>query len=85
MNTVGNLIDELIIVNIRMWMLEDIKRSPEDDSVVASATRKTNILCQQRSDLIQEIDEWLVGLSDGTKKMKLYKQGSVKDYEGNRR
>ena len=29
MNTVGNLIDQLTIVNIRIWMAEDIKRNPD--------------------------------------------------------
>ncbi len=79
-DTLGNLIDKLSIVNIRIWMLEDIKRNSDDDSEIANATRHTNILNQQRTDLIQEIDELILGLVDGSKKMKSYKQGSTKIY-----
>ena len=78
--TVGNLIDKLSIVNIRIWMLEDTKRNSDDDSEIANATRHTNILNQQRTDLIQEIDELIIGLIDGSRKMKLYKQGTTKMY-----
>jgi hypothetical protein len=80
METVGNLMDRLSIVNIRIWMLEDIKRNSKDDKEIADATRKTNILNQQRNDLIQEIDEMIVGLLDGSKTMKIYKQGNTKIY-----
>ena len=80
METVGNLIDKLSIVNIRIWMLEDIKRNSNNDKEIADATRKTNVLNQQRTDLIQEIDELVLGLVNGTKTMKSYQQGSTKLY-----
>lgn len=80
METVGNLIDKLSIVNIRIWMLEDVKRTSKSDKMVADATRKTNVLNQQRVDLIQEIDELVSGIADGSKTMKLYKQGDTKMY-----
>ena len=73
MDTIGSLIDKLTIINLKIWMLEDIKRDSEDDHKVADATRKTNILNQQRGNLIQEIDEFIIGLMDGTKTMKDYK------------
>ena len=79
-DTIGNLIDKLSIVNIRIWMLEDVKRTSKSDKVVADATRKTNILNQQRVDLIQEVDELALGLIDGSKSMKLYRQGDTKSY-----
>lgn len=79
-DTLGNLIDKLSIVNLRIWMLEDIKRNSTIDSEIANATRKTNILNQQRNDLIQEIDNLVLGLTDGTKTMKTYQQGSTKIY-----
>ena len=79
-DTIGNLIDKLSIVNIRIWMLEDVKRTSKSDKVVADATRKTNILNQQRVDIIQEIDELVLGLSNGSRDMKLYKQGDTKMY-----
>lgn len=78
--TLGNLIDQLTIVNLRIWMLEDIKRdSSSNDALVAEATRKTNILNQQRNDLIQSIDELANSIGDGVKQ-KLYGQGSTKMY-----
>ena len=80
MNTIGSFIDQISIVNLRIWMLEDIKRNSTDDKEIADATRKTNILNQQRNDLIQEIDEMILGLIDGSKTMKIYKQGSTKIY-----
>jgi hypothetical protein len=85
METIGNLIDKLSIVNIRIWMLEDIKRNAKDDAPIADATRKTNILNQQRVDLIQEIDEFVVGVLDGSRTMKVYRQGDTKMYgKGNK-
>lgn len=73
MDTIGNLIDKLTIVNIRIWMAEDRKRDPSaTDKQIADATRLTNIANQQRNDLIQEIDEALG--------QKSYKQGTTKMY-----
>lgn len=81
MDTFGNLIDKLTVVNIRIWMAEDKKRDPvATDKVIADATRVTNIANQQRNDLIQEIDDMLIGLVEGKVKMKTYKQGSTKMY-----
>ena len=52
--TIGQLIDELSIVNIKIWMAEDVKRDKDaTDKQIADATRKTNIANQQRNDLIQ--------------------------------
>ena len=81
MDTIGNLIDKLTIVNIRIWMAEDIKRDPNaSDKQIADATRVTNIANSQRNDLIQEIDESLNQLVASGKSQKLYKQGSTKKY-----
>lgn len=80
MDTIGNLIDKLCIANIRIWMAEDIKRDPKaSDKDVANATRVTNVTNQQRTDLIQEIDEKMNEIAEG-KKQKLYKQGESKMY-----
>ena len=60
MDTIGNLIDKLTVVNIRIWMCEDIKRNAQaSDNEISKATKVTNIANQQRNDLIQEIDEKL--------------------------
>lgn len=78
--TLGNLIDQLSVVNIRIWMAEDIKRNcTSSDADIVKATEITNIVNQQRNDLIQAIDEGLNELAQG-KLQKLYKQGSTKLY-----
>ena len=78
--TIGNLIDQLSIANNRIWAAEDIKRDPNaTDAQLAKATRITNAANQQRTDLIQAIDEEMNELALG-KQQKLYKQGSSKMY-----
>jgi hypothetical protein len=78
--TIGNLIDQLSIVNIKIWMAEDIKRDPKaTDADIAKATRTTNIANQQRNDLIQAIDEEMNAIAKG-EIQKLYKQGESKMY-----
>jgi hypothetical protein len=78
--TIGNLIDQLSIVNIKIWMAEDIKRDPKaTDADIAKATRTTNIANQQRNDLIQAIDEEMNLIAKG-EAQKLYKQGVSKMY-----
>ena len=81
METIGNLIDKLTIVNIRIWMAEDVKRDPEaSDEKIAKATKLTNIANTQRNDLIQEIDESINHMIKTGELQKLYKQGSSKMY-----
>lgn len=80
-NTIGNLIDQLTIVNIRIWMYEDIKRNKTaSNDEVAHATRITNVCNQQRNDLIQEIDESIHNAVLHKQLPKLYKQGDTKLY-----
>jgi hypothetical protein len=81
MDTIGNLIDKLTVVNIRIWMAEDIKRDKSaSDKQIADATKLTNIANQQRNDLIQEIDEKINHICSTGELQKLYKQGSTKMY-----
>ena len=78
--SLGNLTDQLSIVNIKIFFAEDLKRDPAaTDSQIADATRKTNILNSLRNDLIQAIDEGLNEIAAG-KHQKLYKQGFSKTY-----
>lgn len=78
--SIGNLIDQLSIVNIKIWFSEDIKRNPNaTDKEIADATRVTNIANQQRNDLIQAIDESVNAVGQG-ELQKLYKQGTTKMY-----
>lgn len=81
MDTIGNLIDKLTIVNIRIWMAEDIKRDKKaSDKKIADATKLTNVANAQRNDLIQEIDEAVNKLIETSTPQKLYKQGDSKIY-----
>lgn len=81
METVGNLIDKLSVVNIRIWMAEDTKRDTQaTDEQIAKATRLTNVCNQQRNDLIQEIDEMINDMVSNQRPQKLYKQGATKIY-----
>lgn len=81
MDTIGSLIDKLTIVNIRIWMAEDIKRDKgASDKQVANATKLTNVANTQRNDLIQEIDEKINEMIESGQPQKLYKQGSSKLY-----
>jgi Protein of unknown function (DUF4254) len=77
------MIDQLTIANIRIWMAEDIKRdakaTPEQ---IVKATAVTNVANQQRTDLIQAIDEGLNDIAKG-ELQKLYKQGASKMYGRN--
>jgi len=78
----GNLIDQLGIVNLKIWHLEELKRDKsKTDKDVADATRKTNILNIQRNDLIQELDEMLILAAEGKVMFKNFKQGETKKYE----
>jgi hypothetical protein len=78
--TIGNLIDELTIANLRIWKAEDIKRDQNaTDTQIAIATRLTNKVNQQRNDLIQAIDEQMNEVAKG-KTQKLYGQGETKMY-----
>lgn len=81
METIGNLIDKLTITNIRIWMAEDIKRGKNaTDKQIAAATKITNVTNSYRTDLIQEIDEYINEMISTGKIQKLYKQGSSKMY-----
>lgn len=81
MDTIGNLIDKLTIVNIRIWMAEDMKRNAKSsDKDIAKATKITNVANQQRNDLIQEIDEKINHMIETGSVQKLYNQGSTKMY-----
>lgn len=58
--TIGNLIDQLVVCNQKIWAFEDIKRKKDaGDHEIAEATRKTNTLNVFRNQLIQALDEAL--------------------------
>lgn len=80
MDTIGSLIDKLIVTNCRIWVAEDAKRvKGATDLEIATATKITNVANKLRNDLIQEIDERLNDIGMG-ELQKLYKQGDTKIY-----
>ena len=82
MQTIGDLIDKLSIINIKIWTQETIKRDEtKSDSEIANATRKVNILNQQRCDLVDEINDLIGKIILGKTMPKTYKEGYTKDYQ----
>lgn len=81
--TIGNMYDQLSIVNIKIFMLEDQKRdNSANDKMVADATRRTNELNVQRNFLISEIDLALNKIASGKQQNlfgvnKMYGKGTV--------
>ncbi len=76
--TIGAMIDALVTTNIKIFMLEDIKREPTaNDKQIADATKKTNTLNVQRNSLMDGIDQAMNKLAQG-EQQKLF--GSNKMY-----
>ena len=74
MQTIGSVIDQLTIANIKLWHLEDKRRDKSlSDKERLKAADIVSIVNGQRNNLIDEIDELL---SEGEfktfKKYKLY-------------
>jgi Protein of unknown function (DUF4254) len=79
--TLGNLMDQLSVCNMKIWVNEDKKRDTNaTDKEIADATRATNTLNGQRNDLIQAIDEKINHMVKTGELQKLYGQGSLKSY-----
>src|ERR1035437_10641473 len=75
--TIGNLVDQLGIVNIKIFMLEDKKRDDNaSDKEISEATRKTNVLNSHRNNLIESIDLAMNEIAKGNQQ-KLFGQGST--------
>mgnify|MGYP001610044300 CR=1 FL=1 len=72
--SIGSFIDQLSIINIRIWMAENIKRNPEvTDKAISDACRITNDANKQRNDLIEEIDKYF-GIENHQGSNKMYGQ-----------
>lgn len=57
MDSIGDLVDKLSVVNIKMYHLVDIIQGDFGDHEVAAAARKAQALNRTRSTLINEINE----------------------------
>lgn len=81
MITLGELIDKLTVVNLKIWHLEDVKRdNAVSDSKIAEATRKTNVLNVQRNQIIEEIDNLFADSISGKISAKKSFAGTTKVY-----
>lgn len=57
--SVSELVDRLIVVNIKIYHLVDVIKGSANDADVAEAARKAQALNSQRSELKNEIDRKL--------------------------
>lgn len=80
METIGNLVDKLTIVNLKLWHLEEIAHEQSaSDSEVAAAKRKIDVLNLQRHSLIEELDTLLQEVITGEKKVPVFYE--LKNYK----
>jgi Arc/MetJ family transcription regulator len=59
METIGELIEKLIIENIRLWHLQDKVNIEQDDAIVANVAKNIIITNQKRSALRAEVSKRL--------------------------
>jgi len=74
METIGSLIDKICIINLRKYHLEQKLTSVDNSNVRRECRLKLEILSQQESDLINELNILYQDVSSGKKKIKVYRQ-----------
>lgn len=67
--SLGELVSRLGQTHAELWAEEDKARVP-DDHQVAAAKRRIDKLNQQRNDLVEKIDEWVIRFLESKKKGK---------------
>ncbi|MBS1575140.1 MAG: DUF4254 domain-containing protein [Bacteroidetes bacterium] len=73
--TPGWAIDRLSILALKIFHMQvEVNRKDAGEEHIKSCQRKLDILLEQKTDMLQSIDELLDDLAAGRKKMKLYKQ-----------
>lgn len=79
-DNLGEIIEKLVILHIRTWMLEDIIQEAKSDSEVADIKRKLDICFKvKRPNLVQAIN---LLVDDSIAKGRSLREDSVKIYRG---
>jgi len=79
--TLGMLIDRLIVVNLKLWHWEEeARREDVGGEYLLQVQRARNLLNVQRNELIEEIDIKLKNFIEGKEKVKVIE--SLKIYKG---
>jgi len=79
-DNLGEVIEKLVIIHIRTWMLEDMIQLTADDSEIANIKRKIDICFKQKRPKFIEAINLLV--DDSIKNNKSLREDSVKIYKG---
>lgn len=75
METIGSLIDKLSINELKIYhMTEQTERCDVSEEFKMDCRRRLNILCDQRTELGEELKELLDDVVSGRKKLRLYRQ-----------
>lgn len=75
METVGSLIDKLSINELKIYhMTEQRDRQDVDDEFRADCNNRLSILCLQRKDLTEELQQLMDDVLSGRKQLRLYRQ-----------
>jgi hypothetical protein len=73
--TIGSLVDKLSICQLKVFhMREQTQRDDATEEHRSSCRAKLAILEQQRADLGAELEELLVAVLSGRKRLKVYRQ-----------
>jgi hypothetical protein len=75
METVGSLIDKLSINELKIYhMTEQRDRKDVDEEFRSDCDNRLSILCLQRNDLTEELQQLLDDVISGRRQLKLYRQ-----------
>ena len=79
-DNMGEVIEKLAIIHIRMWMLEDAVQAASSDAQIAEIKKKIDICFKvKRPRLVQAINSLIDDAISGSKSLK---EDSVKLYKG---